>query len=107
MDGVVFVCVWRADDEGDLGVFASPGFFAFSVDACVVACLAGGSEVAWVIPWAALGDGNYVVDLGGGGGAFGADDLAGVCVAFEDGFSDSLPWAGVDVASGFVHWLLR
>jgi len=97
----LFWDVGWSDDEGDSGGAGLPAVVLGSVDACVVAFGAGGSEVGGVVPGSALGDGDDVVDVGGCGGAFGSCDLAGVLVAFEDGFSDAGPGSFVGGVCGW------
>lgn len=81
-----------------------PFVVAGSVDACVVAFAAGGSEVVGVPPCAALAGGDYVVDFCGVGGAAGVLDLAGVVVSFEDLFADASPCSAVFGFSGHTGY---
>ena len=99
-----FACAGWSDDEVDVGWCCAPGVFACSVDAIVVAALAGGTKVVWVPPGSAGCDGDDVVDDGGVGGAAWCLDLAGVVVSGEDLFSDAGPGASVGGVCLVAHW---
>jgi hypothetical protein len=94
LDVGVFAGGWWSHDEGDVGGAVHPSVVGASVDASVVALVAGGSKVSGVELRSAFGDGDDVVDLGGEFGAAFASDLALPVVSLEDLESDLAPGVG-------------